>query len=251
MKLFRSAFIALFTVLVAISSYAQTKTVSVDHFNEVIISPHIEVILTAGDRESITIKNSHIDEDKINIEVNGHKLHVYLEGAKLIPKKEKVNDNGWKSKKSIYDGKMVTVIISYKELKALSYRGDQRCKFESPLNTDHFRLKVYGEATIDFDEVNLSHFHATIYGDNKLNFQGGTIAHQKFTSYGESEINIAGVRNETSKITAYGASEFRLNVSESLKVSAMGESVVRYKGNPIIDKGIVIGEVTIRRDDRL
>ncbi len=34
---------------------------------------------------------------------------------------------------------------------------------------------------------------------------------------------------------------------QMLKVTAYGEATVAYKGSPDVDKGIVIGEATIRR----
>ena len=37
------------------------------------------------------------------------------------------------------------------------------------------------------------------------------------------------------------------NVSERLKVTCFGETEINYKGNPEIDKGIVIGEAELRK----
>jgi hypothetical protein len=49
------------------------------------------------------------------------------------------------------------------------------------------------------------------------------------------------------KITAYGEGIYRIAVDERLKVTAFGEATVEYIGSPDIDKGIIIGEATIRK----
>ena len=73
-------------------------------FEKVIVSPHIEVILVAGNEESVTIENAKVADDKINIEVVGKTLRLYLDGAKTVTKSEKANTEHWKGKRSIYEG---------------------------------------------------------------------------------------------------------------------------------------------------
>ncbi|MEP6467781.1 MAG: DUF2807 domain-containing protein, partial [Parafilimonas sp.] len=113
-------------------TFAQTKT-NVNHFNKVIISPHIQVTFVEGNEESVTIENSTVDKGKINIEVNGNTLRIYLDGAKEITKNKKVNDNGYEEKRSIYNGTVVTAIVTYKILNDLSVRGEETIVCESLL----------------------------------------------------------------------------------------------------------------------
>ena len=58
-------------------------------FEKVIVSPHIEVILVEGNEESVKIENAKVSDDKINIEVEGKTLRLYLDGAKVITKSER------------------------------------------------------------------------------------------------------------------------------------------------------------------
>lgn len=243
-------FTFLFIALVS-TAYGQSRTVTVDHFNEIIISPHIEVSLTEGNSESVTVTKAHLPEDKIHIEVSGKTLRVYLEGAKLVAKREKIKEDGWETKRSIYTGTMAVIEITYKELKALSLRGEEKYTLNSPLHGDKFKLTTFGEAELNINEANLEELHAVIYGDTDLKIHTGSIKHQRVVTYGESRIDLTGVRNETSRVKSYGASKYRLHVSEHLKVTSYGEVDVRYKGNPTVNKGIMLGESTIRRDNSL
>ena len=224
---------------------AQTKK-SVESFNKVIISPHIETTFVLGDEESVTILESTEAEDKINIEVKGETLRVYLDDAKEITKHKKVIINGMKRKVPIYKNKVLTIVVTYKNLEALSLRGEQTTLCKSLIDVDAFRLKVYGESKVSFKDVSIKELDVTIYGESELTIEKGTIAHQKITAYGEGKINCVGVDNKNTKLTAYGEAEFTLNVSERLKVTAYGEAEVHYKGNPTIDRGIIIGEARIR-----
>ena len=89
--------------------------------------------------------------------------------------------------------------------------------------------------------------YATMYGESYLEVKKGNAKRQRIISYGEGDINTFGVQNATAKITAYGEGRVRLKVSDELKVTAYGEATVHYKGSPMVNRGLVIGEATIHQ----
>ncbi len=210
-------------VLISQTLSAQTKT-AVASFNKVIISPHIETTFVEGDEESVTIIDSTEPEDKINIEVKGNTLRVYLDDAKESTKSEKIEKNGRKMNVPIYKGKVLTIIVTYKNIDDLSLRGEQRTVFESLIDVEDFELKIYGESVVLFNAVNFKEFDADIYGESQLTIKKGVIDDQKITAYGECEINIVTVDNKTSKLKAYGEAKFTVNASKRIKFTAYGEA---------------------------
>ena len=238
---------AIVIMLASCAIWAQQKIIAVDHFNKVIISPHIQVTFVQGDKEQIQIENSTVSISKLNVEVKGKTLRIYLDNAKEITKNEKVKENGYKRSKSIYKGTVLTVIVTYTSLKELSLRGEEKFVCESPLTGDRFRLKIYGESQVYLHQVNLEELQASIYGESFLEIKSGRIDKQKFTAYGETKINALGIQNKETKIVAYGEGNYRVNVSNKLKVTAYGEATIAYEGRPNVDKGIIIGDATIRR----
>jgi hypothetical protein len=56
---------------------AQT-TKHVNHFDKVIISPHVEVTFVPGNEEKVTIEKSTVKSDKVIIEVDNHTFRIYL-----------------------------------------------------------------------------------------------------------------------------------------------------------------------------
>ncbi|WP_394748161.1 head GIN domain-containing protein [Spongiimicrobium salis] len=240
-------FVFVLSVLGWNQSTAQSKTFSVDSFEKVIVSPHIQVTFRQGDTEKVVIENASVSLDKINVEVEGNTLRLYLDGAKVITKSEKVNNDHWKGKRSIYEGTKVSAVVTYKKLESLSLRGEESFLCESPLEAEKFRLKIYGESQVYFNEVDFTSLTTTIYGESYLEIKKGRIDHHKIKAYGESTINTLGVNNKNTKVTAFGEGSYRVKTSNRLKVTAFGEATVAYEGNPQINRGIILGEATIRK----
>ena len=246
MRYFR---IFLSALLLLIVTTASAQTTITRPFNKIIVSPYIQVTLVEGDKESVTIDNIKVDNSKLHIEVNNNTLRIYLDGAKDFPKYEKNYVNGHKETHPRYMKTSVSATITYKTLRALSFRGeeDQLCK--SPINGDELTVKIYGESTVSFAEMNLQQLSATLYGESTLNIQSGSVKDQHYTCYGESKINSLAIEGNTSRLVAYGEADFKLNVSDRIKIIAFGDAQLHYKGNPEIDKGLHIGDMVIDRMD--
>lgn len=223
------------------------KTYDVESFDKIIISPHIAVNLVEGDDESVRIDEAGVSEDKINVEVDGNTLRIYLNGAKTVTKSEKIKGENHNMTKSIYDGTQVRATVTYKTLNTLSVRGEERIEAKSKFDQKDFTLRIYGESQVYLSEVSLDKLKVTIYGESYLEVEKGSIGNQRYIAYGESKVNSLGIENASTKITAYGESDFRVNVSDKLKVTCYGETHITYEGSPDVDRGIVIGEATIKK----
>jgi hypothetical protein len=241
-------FLAIIALCICQVSLAQTTTI-VKSFDKVVVSPHIQVTFVEGNEESVTVESNAVSNDKLNIEVKDKTLRIYLDDAKEITKNNKVYDNGYKEKRSIYNGTIVKAIVTYKTLRTLSVRGEETIVCSSNLTGKKFNLKIYGESHVILKEVNLGELRTTIYGESYLDIKSGTIATQRYTTYGEGKINTLGVNNNSARITAYGESDFSLNVSDTIKITAYGEAKLQYTGNPVITKGLHFGEMHIDKMD--
>lgn len=217
------------------------------HFDNVIISPHIQITLVEGSEETVTIEDNKVDNEKLITEVNGKTLRIYLKDAKEITNHTTVVENGVKIKRPIYKGTIVTATITYKTLNDISVRGEETLVCKSPLKGNNSNLKIYGESHIYLNEVNLKKLQVTIYGESALEIKAGTIQNQKFTAYGESKIDALAIDNEETKITAYGEAEFKINASEKIKITSYGEASLEYTGDAEINKGLNVGGLKVRK----
>lgn len=239
--------IATFALLGIQHTKAQSKTYDVSSFNEVIISPHIEVIFEKADTESVVIESIDVSMNKLNVEVKGNTLHIYLDDAKVFTKSEKTDYDDYKGKHAIYHGTVVSAKIYFTSLEEISLRGDETHKVESILKGEELSLKIYGESEVYFNEIEVDKFIATMYGESYLKVKEGSAKRQRIISYGEGEIDTFGVKNSSAKVTAYGEGRVKLNVSDDLKITAYGEASIDYKGSPVVNRGLVLGDASIHQ----
>lgn len=240
-------FFAVVLLTIVIDASAQKKAVA--HFDKVIVSPYIQTTFVQGEDESVSIDHITVDQSKLHIEVSNKTLHIYLEGAKNIPKNEKDRSKGYKETHSLYNKTTVVATITYKTLNELSIRGEEEHLCKSPIAGDEFALQVYGESKITFNEVDLQQLKTTMYGESILDIKAGSIQEQQYTCYGEGQINTLAIDGRSARITAYGEADLKLNVSDRLKITAFGEAKVHYKGDPEIVKGLNFGEVSLVKMD--
>jgi Putative auto-transporter adhesin, head GIN domain len=202
-------------VFTTCSTHAQTGPVG--RFHKVIISPYIQVIFVQGDEESVTIDHIMVGSNKLHVEVQDGTLRLYLDGAKDFPHDQQ---DGNQQNHHLYPDHAVIATVVYRKLDALRLRGTETCLCRSPLSADKFTLRVYGESTVNFTEVHISKMYTT-----------------------------AAIAGQSAKVTAFGEAEFRVNVSDRIKITAIGEARLCYMGNPEIVKGIHIGGVDLQKLD--
>lgn len=244
-KIAKLFIVGILTVLGTGFAMGQSKTIDVDSFDEVIISPHLEVVFKKGNEESVTVNELKVPMNKLNLEVKRNTLHVYLEGAKITTETKKVMVDGSMRKVPIYKGTQGKLVVTYKDVETFSLRGEEKFVFDSTLSKNKMKFNIYGESQIEVKEAQIDELRVAIHGESSFEIKKGKIKKQRFTAYGESMVNTLGVNNETTKITAYGDGDYKFNISERLKITSYGESNISYKGNGEVKKGLVIGDTTI------
>ena len=226
---------------------AQERTENLDYFNKLVVSPHIELILIKGDRENVTWDFMNISEDKLNADLDGKTLHLYLDNAKVTPKLQKNPKNGWNYKESIYKNARVKAYVTYSDLESLEVRGAEKVISRDPIVSEHFRLKLYGEGEAYFSSIEAEHFKSSMYGEFGLDIGGGSAMTQKYLCYGENLVRAVQFKGQDVSATIYGESDLNLNASRNMKVSSLGEGKVFYQGAAELHKGLMLGETSISR----
>ncbi len=251
MKSIKTTFTACLLIILlmtSLNSWAQEeRSVTVKAFNKLLVSPHIELILIKGDKEHVRWEFKNVTADKLNAELDGKTLHLYLDKAKVTPKLQKNRDQGWNYKESIYKHAKVKAYVTYRELKALELRGSEMVISRDPLVSEEFRLKLYGDGDAYFSSITADYFNASLYGEYALDIGGGEASVQSYKCYGENVVRATEFKGEDVSTTIYGESDLNLNASGSIKVTSLGEGRVFYKGAARLNKGLILGETSISR----
>ena len=226
------------------ASFAQEINRDLKSFRKIIVSPRINLILEQGESESIRLTHSNVDANKINIEVQGKTLRIFLDDAKVTERMYRTNGN---QKRSIYHDVSVTAYVTYKELEHLEIRGNSELTCNGPLSAERFTLKAYGENDINLASLKTEYLRTSLFGDNDLNIKTGKAEYQKYKLFGDNMIDTQDLKSFSATTTIFGDSRIKLNTQDNLKVNAFGESQVSYNGNASVNKGLIFGKAQITK----
>lgn len=228
--------------------FAQEKfTREVAKFEKIVASPHINLVLTYGAQESVTIEYFNVREDELNVEVKGSTLQLYLDESRIIPKSEK--DVNYDYRYDVYKNAEITAYVTFRHLSSLEVRGDQEVIVKSPVDAVQFKLKAYGANRIDMASMDAEVLKVVSYGENEITIRAGKVSEQKYALYGTSHVDVSNMQSSYSKAKVYGESELMLHASDDLDISAFGEPTITFYGNPDVHKNIIIGEARLFRVD--
>jgi ribosomal protein L21 len=235
-------------VLISSSAIGQTFEKKVAHFDQVLVSPKINLVLMQGDNESVKINYPNVDESKINVVVKHNKLHIYLDHSKYLEKRKRVNRDGYTNKESIYKEASITAYVTYTQLKRLGVRGNQEVDVQGKIAGKKFKLSAYGENEITFSHVQVDKLKIALYGQHSLKIMEGSAGLQKFKLFGENKVDTQALQSDEVASATYGESKLKLNARDNIRVVTFGESNVSVKGQADIDQ-FSLGEVSIRKQE--
>jgi hypothetical protein len=206
-------------------------------FSKIVASPHINVFLKKGEKESIKLVYSNVAPEKMNVVLHGNRLSLFLDDARIIEKNRYTN--------RLYNDVTVTAYITYVELTAVEMRGEEELYSEDTIKAKKFKLRAYGESEIRLAGVDAKKFKTSLYGENILKIKGGFATHQVYRLFGENKIDTRGMRSTSASARIYGEGRITLNAAKQVVINAFGEPQINIEGNAYVAKGIVIGRVDI------
>lgn len=211
-------------VLIAVLSYmntkAQSKNVGVKSFDAITVSSGIDLYLTQGASETLTIKGDNNLIKDVIVEQNGSSI--------TIKKKEGVNWN------KLFKGQSIKVYVNFKTLKSLAATGGSDVYTQNTLKADVLNLRASGGSDLKL---------TLACKDLTLNVSGGSDADLKgsgenlqLNASGGSDVNAFGYVVNYAKANVSGGSDANIYVNKALEAGASGGGDVNYKGNASLKK---------------
>jgi hypothetical protein len=225
---------------------AQTIEKTTPHFKRVIASPRINLVLIAGNSESVKINYANVDPSKINVVVKHNTLHIYLDGSKYLEKRNRVKKDGWVEKESAYRDASITAYVTYHHLEKLVVRGEQQVDIQGDIDSKKFKLSAYGECDITLASLQADKFKASLYGQHVVRIKSGVVGTQKYKLFGENKIDAQAIQSEDIASSTYGESRLRFNANDNLRLVTFGESDVLVKGNAEVNH-FTFGHISMKK----
>ncbi|MGB3464237.1 MAG: DUF2807 domain-containing protein [Cyclobacteriaceae bacterium] len=240
----------LLMVLLPVAGLAQSPP-AIGNFEKIVVSPHINLVLIKGDDPGVRIESANIDTRKINVETDNNVLSIYLEGARFHNKYEKYEryDNNYRGKwrEDVYRGAEVTAYVTYEYLESIQIRGEQIVRAEDTIDQHTFKVVLYGEVDVRLKKVIVKELRLSTFGENEILIESGLASEQVLRCYGENELDLSGIESVDIRSSLYGENRLNLRADGEIKVTAFGESDIRFSGDAFINRGLIIGETYIRR----
>lgn len=214
------AAIVLITLNSIIVHGQDSKSVSVKNFSGLTVSSGIDLYITQGATESLTIKGRNDVIENVIVEQKGSDITIkYKSGL------------NWSS---LFKNQSIKVDVNYKTLTYLAASGGSDIFTQNMLKTDLLSLSASGGSDLKL---------ALACKDLKLSISGGSDAklsgsgeNFKLTASGGSDVDAFSFPVNYAKANVSGGSDANLYVNKILEAGASGGSDVNYKGNASLKK---------------
>ncbi|MBM4240260.1 MAG: DUF2807 domain-containing protein [Euryarchaeota archaeon] len=227
MKKYMFAAIILIIVVAASGCIGQTGTGSgnlknesknVSGFNQIDLNGMGTLIITQGDKESLTVEAEDNVMPYIKTDVSNNKLSIKFENNSPVPTKP------------------VKFYLTVKDINSIAISGSGKIE-SNKLNAKDLTIVISGAGEGNLTNLNATTLTITISGAGKM-YIAGNVTNQTITISGAGEYTANDLSSKTVTITINGAGKATLRVSDLLNAIINGGGDISYIGNPKITQQI-------------
>jgi hypothetical protein len=204
-----------------------SRIYDVKNFTAIKMVDAFHVHVSAGDTFSVTAGGELNDLED---------LQVFVQNGTLVARYSK----GWFGRRQRMDIAIVMPILT-----AAAFSGAVNADISGFLDLNRVDIELDGAARCDF-EATTKTLVFDLSGASELNVFGGT-RYLNGTLSGGSRLGGFDFPSEECALDLSGAGAANIRVTKLLNVQASGASVVRYRGDPIVQKRLS-GASTLRQD---
>jgi hypothetical protein len=208
-----------------------TEERDVSGFDSVALTAFGEVIITQGDKESLTVETDDNLMRYIETEVRGGTLELGFTDDDIL----------------LRPSKSIIFRLSVLELTALDSSGAGRFEMDE-LDADHLKITLSGAGDIRMDSLTASDLVVTVSGAGNIEL-AGQVETQEVNLNGLGNYNASDLESQAATVRISGAGSASIWVHDTLDVTISGAGNVDYYGSPEVSKNISgVGKVTSQGD---
>lgn len=194
------------------TSFAQIKQErKVSSFSKLKSTSAIKVILTIGDKESVTFEAEEAVLPKLKAEVKGGELKLYTDG-------------------NVNTKKQMVAYVTAKSISSLDAESASSIEVTNAVNADVMNLVASSAGSIKL-ELNAKQVIANVDGAGSIKVKGATSS-LKANASGAGSLKALELKSEKVVVTASGAGSANVNAIQSLDATANSAGSVTYIGEP-------------------
>lgn len=219
-------FATIIALFVSVRAKADTEFRELPSFSEISVRIPANVYVEQGSEQSVEIVAKASTMEEIITEVKGRELIIRFAAKNYLFK-------------TFTPGK-IEIYITVPEIGALSLSGSGNIENDGPIESRILDLSVSGSGDILLNDLNANRVKATISGSGNIKIEGDGTADDLSVNLSGSG-NFKGIGFETTdvlvKIAGSGSAD--VHAVKNMNVRIAGSGNVTYKGNPLVDQGIV------------
>ncbi|MCY1514576.1 putative auto-transporter adhesin, head GIN domain [compost metagenome] len=213
------SFVLFFSLLSAIALAQSSRSVSVKNFDGISVGSGIDLYLTQGAEESLTIKAGKNVIDNVVVEQKGGDINIRY--------KTKIN---W----SILMDEQIKVYVSYKNLERLAASGGSDVYTQNPMKVNVLDLSASGGADVKLT-LNCKNLSLSASGGADIYLKGNG-ENLSLSASGGADINAFGYVVNYAKVAVSGGADADIYVNKGLDAAASGGGDVNYKGTAVLKR---------------
>ncbi|GAB3997747.1 hypothetical protein GCM10028807_43560 [Spirosoma daeguense] len=210
------------------------KDRSVSGFTGVSVSSGIDLYLTQGNSEKLTLDVKGVDEDRVRSEVKNGVLKLYI---------ERKGFSGWNLGRSNY----VKAYLTFKQLTNLQASGGADVFGQGKLSFNDLNLDASGGADVKLD-LKADELNVSASGGADAVIQG-TARMLNANGSGGADLDARNLLTEVCNANSSGGSDVYVNASKELTMKASGGADIYYSGSAKILAKSKSGGADISRRD--
>jgi hypothetical protein len=188
-----------------------TKERNAEHFTGIKVSSGIDVYLTQGNNEKISVEADENLHEYILTEVRGGVLNVYTDA-------------------NIRDAERKSVHVTMKEINSIRTSSAGDVYGETPVKTDRLELSASSAGNIKL-EVFAEEINADISSSGDITITGEAEKLDADLS-SAGDLNAYELKVREADVSVSSAGDADINVSEKITARASSAGDINYKGNP-------------------
>jgi hypothetical protein len=208
-----------------------TEERDVSGFDSVALSGFGEVIITQGDKESLTVETDDNLMQYIETQVRDGTLELGFTDDDILPR----------------PSKSIIFRLSVIDLTALDSSGAGRFEMDE-LDADRLEVTLSGAGDIRMDSLTATDLAVTVSGAGNIEL-AGEVETQEVNLDGLGNYNASDLESQAATVRISGAGSASIWVHDTLDVTISEAGNVDYYGSPEVSKNISgVGKVTSQGD---